>query len=148
MEDQEHTPQPETYRYPAVYRVQALFGSLLFGFIVLGSVIAEVEAIQNSRLDSVLHVVGFVMGMAVILLGLDFATRSVTVAPDGLHMRWALRRSVVPWPDVLGWRYLPLNLIHIRLRRGPGWYVWPLLVHYSDLLREIDARRENNKMAR
>ena len=148
MEDQEHTPQPETYRYPAVYRLQALFGSLLFGFIVLGSVIAEVEAIQNNRLDTILHLVGFVVGLTVILLGLDFATRAFRTTPDGLQVRWALRRSTTPWSDVLGWRYLPLNLIHIRLRRGPGWYVWPLLERYSDLLNEIDARRREEEMTR
>jgi hypothetical protein len=146
MDSQRQQLKGDTYRYPAVYRAQALFGSLLFGFIVLGSVIAEVEAIQNNRLDSVLHIIGFVVGMTVILLGLDFATRSLTVVPDGLHVQWALRRSMVPWPEVLGWHYLPLNLIHIRLRHGPGWYVWPLLEHYSDLLREIDAQRQADKL--
>ena len=40
----------KTFRYPALYRVVALFGALLFGFILLGSVIAEVEAIKNSRM--------------------------------------------------------------------------------------------------
>jgi hypothetical protein len=139
-------PPNETYRYPAVYRWQALFGSLLFGFVVLGSVLAEVEAIKNDRLDSILHLGGFIVGLTVILLGLDFATRSITAAPDGLHVRWALRRSVVPWSDVLGWRYLPLNLIHIRVRRGRGWYVWPLLERYTNLLGEIDAQRQNDTM--
>src|SRR5512137_2343936 len=103
----------KTFRYPILYRVVALFSVLLFGFIVLGSVIAEVEAIQNSRVDALLHVVGFVSGILVILWGLDFATRTITTAPDGLHVRWLLRRSVVPWPDVLSWRYLPLSLIRI-----------------------------------
>jgi hypothetical protein len=52
-----------------------------------------------------------------------------------------LRRSEIPWADVLGWRYLPLSLVHIRLRRGPGWFVWPLLEDYLDLLNEIDVQR-------
>ncbi len=151
MEEHGQEAPTVTYRYPAVYRLQALFGSLLFGFIVLGSVLAEIEAIRNSGLDSILHVVGFVVGLTVILGGLDFATRSIMAAPDGLHVRWALRRSVAPWSDVLDWRYLPLNLIHIRLRRGRGWYVWPLLERYTDLLNEIDAHvkdRPSDKMAR
>ncbi len=131
--------EDKTFRYPVLYRVIALFSVLLFGFIVLGSVIAEVEAIQNSRIDAVLHVIGFVCGLVLIAWGLDFATRSITTAPDGLRVRWLLHRSVVPWPDVLGWRYLPLSLIRIRLREGPGLFVWPLLENYSDLLNEIDA---------
>ncbi len=145
MNDDERQPPLAAHRYPAIYRLQALFGALLFSFVILGSVLAEVEAIDNNRADAILHVVGFTVGLAVILLGLDFATRSIIAAPDGLHVKWALRRSVVPWSDVLGWRYLPLNLIHIRLRRGPGWYIWPLLERYSDLLHEIDARRQGNQ---
>jgi hypothetical protein len=133
--------ESKTFRYPALYRVTALFSTLLLGFIVLGSVIAEVEAIKNSRADAVLHLVGFVMGILLIFWGLDFATRSITAAPDGLHARWLLRRSKVPWADVLDWRYLPLSLVHIRLRRGPGWFVWPLLEDYLDLLNEIDVQR-------
>ena len=129
----------KTFRYPILYRAIALFSVLLFGFIVLGSVIAEVEAIQNNRADAVLHVVGFVSGLSLIAWGLDFATRSITIAPDGLHVRWLLHRSLVLWPDVLSWRYLPLSLIRIRLRQGPGLFVWPLLENYTDLLNEIDA---------
>jgi hypothetical protein len=76
-----------------------------------------------------------------LLVGIDFATRSITVTPDSLQVRWLLHRSVIPWPDVLGWNYLPLSLIHVRLRRGRGVYVWPLLEDYLDLLSAIDARR-------
>ncbi len=136
----------KVFRYPVLYRVVALFSVLLFGFIVLGSVIAEVEAIQNSRIDAVLHVVGFVSGLLLILWGLDFATRSITTTPDGLHVRWLLRRSVVPWPDVLSWRYLPLSLIRIQVRKGPGLFVWPRLENYTDLLNEIDAHRRDKTM--
>lgn len=133
--------QPTTYRYPAAYRMQALFGALLFGVIVLGSVIAEVEAIQNSRLDAVLHIVGFVFGLTILVLGLDIGTRAVTTSEQGIQMKW-LRASSVPWSDVIGWRYLPLSLIHIRLRCGPGWFVWPILEHYSDLLATIDEKTD------
>ena len=137
----------KTFRYPALYRLLALFGVLLFGFIVLGSVLAEVEAIRNSAADAALHVIGFVSGIAVILWGLDFATRSITPTPDGLHVRWLLHRSVIPWSDVLGWRYRVLSLIHIRVRKGPGVFVWPLLENYTDLLNEIDARRREQLRA-
>lgn len=129
-----------TYRYPPAYRIQALFGALLFGLIVLGSVIAEVEAIRNSRADAVLHIVGFVVGMIVVVGGLDIGTRTITTTDDGLQVRW-LRSSWVPWQDVAGWRYLPLNLIHIRLRRGPGLFVWPILERYTELLAAIDKQR-------
>ena len=135
------TVSEKTFRYPALYRVVALFGALLFGFILLGSVIAEVEAIKNSRIDAVLHVIGFISGMLLLVMGIDFATRSITVTPDGLRVRWLLRRSVIPWYDVLSWNYLPLSLIHLRFRHGRGVYVWPLLEDYLDLLSAIDARR-------
>lgn len=135
------TVSEKTFRYPALYRVVALLGALLFGFILLGSVIAEVEAIKNSRIDAVLHVFGFISGVLLLVVGIDFATRSITVAPDGLQVRWLLHRSVIPWSDVLSWNYLPLSLIHLRFRHGRGVYVWPLLEDYLDLLNAIDARR-------
>ncbi len=129
-----------TYRYPVAYRVQALLGALLFGLIVLGSVIAEVEAIKSSGADTVLHVLGFVIGLAVLLLGLDFGTRAITTTADGLRVRW-LRSSFVRWDDIVDWRYLPLNLIHVRLRRGPGLFLWPILERYTELLAAIDEHR-------
>ncbi len=143
MMEEMNLAESRTFRYPILYRVVALFSVLLFGFIVLGSVIAEVEAINNSGADAVLHVVGFVSGILLILWGLDFATRSISTAPDGLHVRWLLHRSVVAWPDVLDWRYLPLSLIRIRVRKGPGIFIWPLLENYTDLLNEIDAHRRD-----
>lgn len=139
-------PKPtanKTYHYPALYRVAALFSTWLLGLIVVGSVIAEVEAIKNSRADAVLHLVGFVTGILLIFWGLDFATRSITTAPEGLHVRWLLRRSWVPWPDVLEWRYLPLSLIHLRFRQGRGLYLWPLMEDYLELLNEIDTQRRD-----
>jgi hypothetical protein len=135
-------PNSITYRYPTAYRVQALLGALLFGFILLGSVIAEVEAIQNSRVDAVLHIVGFGIGLTVLLIGLDFGTRAITPTADGLHVRW-LRSSFVRWEEIVRWRYLPLNLIHVRLRRGPGLFLWPILEHYTELLATIDKHRSD-----
>ncbi len=129
-----------TYRYPAAYRVQALFGSLLVGLVLLGSVIAEVEAIKGDRIDLVLHVVGFGIGAVILLLGLDIGTRAITITPDGLVVKW-LRPSFVAWSAIVNWRYLPLSLIHIRLRHGPGLFVWPILERYMELLSAIDEHR-------
>jgi hypothetical protein len=132
------------YRYPALYRVAAFFSTLLLGFITLGSVIVAGEAIKNDRADAALYFISFVIGSLLIGWGLDFATRSITTAPDGLQVRWLLRRSLIPWPDVLGWRYLPLSLIRIQFQCGPGLFVWPLLENYLDLLYEIDTRRSDS----
>jgi hypothetical protein len=34
-------------------------------------------------------------------------------------------------------------LIRIRVRKGPGIFVWPLLENYMDLLTEIDAHHSD-----
>jgi hypothetical protein len=133
----------KTFRYPALYRATALFGTLLFGLIALASIMAAVGSIGTDPGGALLLGIGFVGGILLMLWGLDFATRAITTAPDGLHVRWVLRRSIVPWPDVLGWRYLALSLIHIRLRQGAGLFVWPLLESYTDLLNEIDTHRRD-----
>jgi hypothetical protein len=134
----------KTFRYPVLYRVTALFGALLFGLIVAASAIAVIDAMRTGQGIAFLLLLSLLVGVILILWGLDFATRSITAAPDGLQVRWLLRRSRVPWPDVITWRYLPLNLIHIRLRKGAGLYIWPLLENYTDLLDEIDARRRDS----
>jgi hypothetical protein len=131
----------KTFRYPVFYRAAALFSVLLFGLIVLGSVLATAEALKYNGAAAVVYACGVVSGMALIIWGLDFATRTLTLTPDGLQTRWVLHRSAVPWPDVLGWRYLPLSLIRIRVRKGSGIFVWPLLENYTDLLNEIDVQR-------
>jgi hypothetical protein len=136
-----------TFRYPGLYRTIALGSALLFGFIVLGCLLAVVDAIPRDWGAAALYSFGFLSGIAVILWGLDFATRSLALGPDGLHVRWLLRRSVVPWADVLGWRYRVLSLIHIRTRRGRGIFVWPLLENYTDLLNTIDAQRRQQLQA-
>jgi hypothetical protein len=128
------------FRYPVFYRSLAWFSVAVFGLIVLGCVLAVV-AIRDDEAAMALYVFGFSSGIAVICWGLDFATRSITITSDGLQVRWLLRRSVVSWPDVLGWRYRALSLVHIRVRHGPGLFIWPLLENYIDLLNEIDAQR-------
>jgi hypothetical protein len=135
------TVNAKTFRYPALYRVVALLGALLFGLIMLGSAIATVVALKNGRSDVVLYLFGLISGVLMLVVGLDFATRSITVTPAGLQVSWLLHRSAIAWPDVLGWNYLPLSLIHLRLQHGRGVVVWPLLEDYLDLLSAIDAQR-------
>ena len=146
MEDQNFV-ENRTFHYPAFYRLAALLSAGAFGFIVLGSALAVMDAIEHAGAAVVLYVAGIISGIGVILWGLDFTTRSLTISPTGLQVRWLLRRSVVPWPDVLGWRYRALSLIHIRVRHGPGIFVWPLLENYTDLLNEIDAQRRHQLRA-
>jgi hypothetical protein len=135
-------PARVTYRYPAGYRVQAWLGAALFGLIMIGSGLAAVAALQHSRLNAMLPVMGVVSGLTGLLLGLDIGTRAVTTTEDGLQVKGlrAQRASALPWSDVLGWRYLPLSLIHLRLKRGPGLLVWPILERYTELLATIDER--------
>lgn len=131
------------YRYPARYRVQALFGALLAGMILMGSVIAEIESANLP--DAFLHAFGFGVSSFILIFGLDFATRVIEIKPDGLHTRW-LRKSFAGWSQVLDWSYRPFGLIHIRLQRGLGWYIWPLMEGYLEILAAIDEHCE--KMTR
>ncbi len=133
----------QTFRYPALYRMAALFGVCLFVLIVVGSLLAGIDAVKRHPAGLLLPIIGLIGGVVVILWGLDFATRAITITPEGLSVRWAVGRSMVPWSDVLSWRYLPLSLIRIRLRRGPGLFLWPLLENYTDLLNQIDAHRHD-----
>jgi hypothetical protein len=127
------------YRYPVVYRIQALFGALLAGMIVLGSVLSGLEAVNLP--DVLLHAFGCIVGAIILMLGLDFGTRAIQIAPTGLHTRW-LWKSFIAWPQILDWSYRPLGLVHIRLRRGPGMFIWPLMEGYSEILAAIDAHQK------
>jgi hypothetical protein len=126
------------YRYPALYRIQALFGSLLAGIILMGSVLAEIEAANLP--DAFLHVFGFAVSSIILILGLDFATRRIWIKPAGVQTRW-LRQSFMEWSQILDWSYRPFGLIHIRLKRGLGWYIWPLMDGYTEILTAIDQHQ-------
>ncbi len=126
------------YRYPAIYRVQALFGALLAGIILMGSVIAEIESANLP--DAFLHAFGFSVSLLILILGLDFGTRQIEITADGLQTRW-LRKSFSAWPQILDWSYQPLGLIHIRVKRGLGLYIWPLMEGYTEILAAIDDHR-------
>lgn len=144
--DDNNFVESKSFRYPRFYRLVALASVAACGFIVLGSALALAGANKHAGVAA-LYVGGIISGIAVMIWGLDFATRSFTISPAGLHVRWWLRRSVVSWPDVLGWRYRALSLIHIRVRRGRGIFVWPLLENYTELLNEIDAQRRHQLRA-
>ena len=137
----DETPPARAFRYPPGYRLVAALGALAFGLIALVSAFAALNAIRHTLLGTVPYLGSLIASALLMLWGLDFATRSITAASEGLRVRWLLRRSLVPWPDVLGWRYRALDVIHIRFRHGPGLLVWPLLENYLDLLNEMDARR-------
>lgn len=141
--DQPVKSRPTLFRYPALYRGWALLSAAFCGLISLFSAVAGVSVLRVAPFEALLYLVALSTSLAIVLLGLDFATRSIRLDPEGLHVRWWLRRSAVPWPEVLGWHYLPLSVIHIRLRHGPGLFVWPLLENYIDLLNEIDAQRRD-----
>ena len=142
MEDS-HPIVNTTFRYPVVYRYLAWLGVVLSALVALGCGLAIAGALQRAGVIAAFYGVGAFSAIAVLIWGLDFATRSITIDPDGLQVRWLLHRSVVPWPDVLGWRYRALSLIHVRVRQGRGIFVWPLLENYTDLLNEIDAQRRS-----
>lgn len=127
------------YRYPAVYRVQALFGALLAGIILMGSVIAEIESANLP--DAFLHAFGFIVSLMILILGLDFGTRTIEITAAGLQTRW-LRKSFIAWSQIVDWSYRPLGLIHIRLKRGLGLYIWPLMDGYTEILAAIDQHRD------
>ena len=82
-----------TYRYPPVLRAPALFVSLLAGGILLGSVIAEIEAADVP--DAILHGAGMVAGIAMLWLGLEFGMRRITPTREGISTR-LLRERTIP----------------------------------------------------
>jgi len=131
------------HRYPPAYRIQALLGALLAGAILFGSVIAEIEAANLA--DAILHGAGLVISLIILMLGLDFGTRAIMITSEGLQVRW-VRKTFIAWQDISGWNYLPLSLIHIRTRRGPGLFIWPIFEHYSDVLAAIDQHRNDGVM--
>ncbi len=104
----------------------------------MGSVLAEIESANLP--DAFLHAFGFGVSSIILILGLDFGTRQIEIKPDGLQSRW-LRKSFIAWPQILDWSYKPLGLIHIRLKRGLGLYIWPLMEGYLEILAAIDEHR-------
>jgi len=120
-----------TYRYPPMLRVPGLFGSMLAGGILLGSVIAEIEAADP--IDFVLHLLGAIAGAVIVWLGLEFGMRQIAITPDGITTR-LMRERRVTWSDVRvapnGW----LGTLVIIPKRGSPIVIWPYLQGFPALL--------------
>ncbi len=137
------------HRYPAIYRIQAMFVAMVAGIILFGSVLSEIEAADLP--DAFLHGFGLIVSLTILIVGLDLGLRSIEIQDDGLSIRW-LRTSFIRWSQILDWSYKPLGLIHLRFKRGLGVYLWPLMTDYSDILNAIDqhtdqkTKRQEDKM--
>ena len=129
-----------TYRYPPALRVLGLFGSMLAGGILLGSVLAEIEAADAP--DLILHGLGLIVGAAILWLGLEFGMRRITLAPDSISAR-LLHERVIAWDDVRDVRNGLFGALVISLRRGAPIVVWPFVEDFRSLLDAIDAARAN-----
>lgn len=123
-----------TYRYPPVLRAPALFVSLLAGGILLGSVIAEIEAADVP--DAILHGAGMVAGIAMLWLGLEFGMRRITPTREGISTR-LLRERTIPWREVRDVRDGPFGVLIIQQKRGLPIVIWPYLEDFSALLEAV-----------
>jgi len=126
-----------TYRYPPVLRAPALFVSLLAGGILLGSVIAEIEAADVP--DAILHGAGMVAGIAMLWLGLEFGMRRITPTREGISTR-LLRERTIPWRVVRQVRDGPFGVLIISPKRGLPIVIWPYLEDFHALNDAIKAR--------
>jgi len=125
------------FRYPVTLRVCGLFGSMLAGSILLGSVLAEIEAAD--RLDAVLHLFGAIVGVAALWLGLEFGMRRIAVGPRGVTVCLLGARQLA-WSEVRGVRDGPLATVLILPRRGLPIVVWPYLEGFGELLDALTNR--------
>jgi len=123
-----------TYHYPATLRALALFTSLLAGGILLGSVIAEIEAADVP--DAILHGVGAVAGLGILWLGLEFGMRRITPTREGISTR-LLRERTIPWREVRDVRDGPFGVLIIQPKRGLPIVVWPYLEDFSALIEAV-----------
>ena len=119
------------YRYPPALRVLSLFGAILAGGILLGSVIAEIEAADP--LDFVLHLLGALVGAAMVWLGLEFGMRWIAVTPDGIVTRLVRERRIA-WSDMRVVRNGWLGTLVIMLHHGSPIVIWPYLQDFAALL--------------
>lgn len=124
------------YAYPPALRVLGLFGSMLAGGILLGSVVAEIEAADP--FDFVLHLLGAIAGAAIVWLGLEFGARRIAVSANGISTR-LLRERAMAWTDVrvaCGGLFGALTLVP---KRGAPIVIWPFMDDFNVL---VDALSE------
>lgn len=123
------------YRYPAALRATGLFGSMLAGGILLGSVLAEIEAAHGA--DFMLHLFGAIVGAAILWPGLEFGLRRIDIGPEGVTTRLFGERKLGR-EDVRDVRDGPLSTLIIAPKRGLPIVIWPYLENFGAL---IDALR-------
>ena len=133
-----------TYRYPPALRTLGLFGSMLAGGILLGSVLAEIEAADVP--DLFVHGLGVIVGAAIVWLGLEFGMRRITLAPDGLTAH-LLRERAIGWGEVRDVHDGPFGTAFILSKRGVPIVIWPFMQDFDALLDAIDVAREEQKVA-
>lgn len=132
------TRMNRTYRYPATLRGLGLFGSMLAGGILLGSLLAEIEAADVP--DLILHGIGVIVGAIILWLGIEFGTRRITLTPIGVSARLLRERTIV-WADVRDVRDGPFGALIVLPKRGLPIIIWPFLDDFDALIDAIDARR-------
>jgi hypothetical protein len=125
-----------TYRYPPVLRAPALMISLLAGGILLGSLIAEIEAADVP--DAILHGAGMVAGIAMLWLGLEFGMRRITPTREGISTQ-LLRERTIPWREVRDVRDGPFGVLIIQPKRGLPIVIGPYLEDFHALNQAIKA---------
>jgi hypothetical protein len=116
-----------TYHYSPLLRVLSLFGALLAGGILLGSLVAEIEAADLP--DLIVHALGLIVSAFMLWLALEFGMRRFTPREDGLHTR-LLGEKMIMWNDVSEWREGPL---HTRIIIPQRIVVWPFLEDFDSL---------------
>jgi hypothetical protein len=132
-----------TYRYPPALRAPGLFGSMLAGGILLGSLLAEIEAADAP--DLILHGLGILVATMILWLGLEFGMRRITLTEGGLSVR-LLRERPIAWKDVRDVRESVFGALIIAPKRGWPIIVWPFLEEFGllvDSLARIAPSRES-----
>jgi len=124
------------YRYPATLRVLGLFGSLLAGSILLGSVLAEVEAADP--IDFVLHLLGAVVSAAILWLGLEFGARRITHTAEGIRAR-LIGERLIAWSDLHEVRDGLLGTWIVLPKHGLPIVIWPFLEDFGTLVESVEA---------
>jgi len=123
-----------TYHYSPLLRVLALFDGLLAGGILLGSLVAEIEAADLP--DLIIHALGLIVSAFMLWLALEFGMRRFTPSEEGLHTR-LLGERMIAWKDIQDWR---AGLFHTRIIVPRRIVVWPFLEDFESLSKVIEDR--------
>lgn len=126
------------YKYSPVLRVLSLFIGMLSGGILLGSVVAEIEAADVP--DLILHGIGVIVGLLILWFTVEFGTRRLTPTPEGLKTRLFNEKTIV-WSDIREVRDGLFDTMIIVPLRGAWIVVWPFVEDFNQL---GDAMAENN----